>query len=181
MGFLDAYGAFDADRALTYLTDDAIAEMSGSAAGANTRDEFRLELALLEASGYKETINGCEPPADSSSGTTVRCAYDFHSIRSDEMGLGPYTDNHWDFTISDGKIVSAANTIAFMTNGFSEQVWEPFAQWVATTYPDDVPKMYTSASQTESQLTEESVQLWEQRSREYAEEVAPSPGTGTSP
>jgi hypothetical protein len=167
MGFLDAYGAFDADQAVGYLTDDAIAEMSGSAGGANTRDEFRLELALLEAQGYKQTITGCDPPADSS-GTTVRCYYDFHAIRSDEMGLGPYSDNYWEFTVRDRNIASATNTIAFATNGFSEQVWEPFAEWVATTYPDDVVRMYDSESQTDFRLSEESVRLWEQRSREYA-------------
>jgi hypothetical protein len=167
MGFLDAYGAFDADQAMRYLTDDAIAEMSGSAAGANTRDQFRLELALLEAQGYKQTITGCEPPADSS-GIAVRCSYDFHGIRSDEMGLGPFSDNFWELTVRDGKIVSATNTIAFAMNGFSEQVWEPFAEWVATTYPDDVVRMYDSGSQTDFRLSEESIRLWEQRSREYA-------------
>jgi len=180
VGFLDAYGAFDADRALTYLTADAVAEMSGSAAGANTQEEFRLELALLEASGYEHTITGCELPGDSAFGTGVRCGYDFHGIRSDEIGLGPYSDNYWDLTVRDGKIVAAANTIAFMTNGFSEQVWEPFADWVATTYPDDVPKMYTGV-RTNFQLTEESVQLWDQRSREYALEVMQGTETGTSP
>src|SRR5688572_11882113 len=158
MGFLDAYGALDAERALTYLTDDAIAEMSVLAAGADTRDEFRLELALLEAQGYKETVTGCEPPADSSSGITVRCSYDFHGIRSDEMGLGPYSDNYRELTVRDGKIASATNTIAFATNGFSEQVWEPFAEWVATTYPDDVVRMYDSASQTDFRLSVESIQ-----------------------
>ena len=59
-------------------------------------------------------------------------------------------------------------------------MWGPFAQWIATTYPDDVPKMYT-AGQTNTQLTEESIQLWEQRSREYAQEVRQSTETGTSP
>jgi hypothetical protein len=167
-GFLDAYGAFDAERALTYLTDEAIARLAGTAAAANTRDEFRLELALLEAQGYKQTITGCEPQADSASGTTVRCSYDFHGIRSDEMGLGPYSDNYWDLTVRDGKLVSATSSIAFMTNGFSEQVWEPFAEWVATAYPDDVVRMYDSGSQTDFRLSEESIQLWEQRSREYA-------------
>jgi hypothetical protein len=95
VAFLDAYGAFDADHAMTYLTDEALAGMWG------TPESFRLELALLEAQGYKETITGCEPPGDSSSGTTVRCAYDFHGIRSDEMGLGPYSDNYWEFTVGD--------------------------------------------------------------------------------
>jgi hypothetical protein len=166
-GFLDAYGAFDADQALTYLADGAIADMSGLPAAATTEDEFRLLLALLEAQGYKETVTGCAPPAESSSGTIVRCSYDFHGIRSDEMGLGPYSDNYWELTTRDGKIVSATNTIAFMTNGFSEQVWEPFAQWVATTYPDDVERMYDNASQTQFRLSEESTQLWDQRTQEY--------------
>jgi hypothetical protein len=181
MGFVDAYGAFDADRAMTYLTDEAIAEMSGSAAGANTREELRLELALLEAQGYAQTISGCEHQADSTSGAEVRCAYDFHVIRSDEIGLGPYSDNYWDLTVRDGKVVSAANTVAFMTNGFSDQLWEPFAQWVATNYPDDVLRMYDNGGQTNARLTEESIQLWEQRSREYAQEVGESAPASTSP
>ena len=130
MEFLDAYGALDAERALTYLSDEAVAGMSSG-----TPESFRLELALLEAQGYEETITRCEQRGDSSSGTTVRCAYDFHGIRSDEMGLGPYSDNYWELTVRDGKIVAATNTIAFETNGFSEQVWEPFAEWVARTYP----------------------------------------------
>jgi hypothetical protein len=181
MGFVDAYGAFDADRAMTYLTDEAIAEMSGSAAGANTREELRLELALLEAQGYAQTISGCEHQGDSTSGAEVRCAYDFHVIRSDEIGLGPYSDNYWDLTVRDGKVVSAANTVAFMTNGFSDQLWEPFAQWVATNYPDDVLRMYDNGGQTNARLTEESIQLWEQRSREYAQEVGESAPASTSP
>ena len=180
MAFLDAYGSYDADQALTYLTDQALAEMSGTPAGASTRDELRLMLALFEAQGYKETITGCEPPAESSSGTTVSCGYDFHGVRSDEMGLGPYSDNYWELTVRDGKIVAAADTIAFATNGFSDQVWEPFADWVATTYPDDVARMYTG-EQTSFRLTEQSVQLWDQRSREYANEVGQSADEGTSP
>jgi hypothetical protein len=124
---------------------------------------------LLEAQGHKETITGCEPPADSSSGTTVRCAYDFNGIRSDELGLGPYSDNYWELTVRDGKIVSATTTMAVATNGFSEQVWEPFAEWVATTYPDAVVRMYDSGSQTDFRLSEESIRLWEQRGREYAQ------------
>ena len=180
MGFLDAYGAFDADQAIAYLTDDAIAEISGWAV-ANTREELRLELALLEAQGYAQIVTGCEPQGNSSSGTEVRCAYDFHGIRSHEIGLGPYSDNYWDLTVRDGEIVSVANTIAFMTNGFSQQMWEPFAQWVAMKYPDDVLRMYDNGGQTDFRLTEESVQLWEQRSRKYVDEVGQSAEEGTSP
>jgi hypothetical protein len=81
--------------------------------------------------------------------------------------------------------VSATNRIAFATNGFSEQVWEPFAEWVATTYPDAVSTMYDSGSQTDFRLSEESIQLWEQHSREYVDSRVgfvglPPPGATSS-
>lgn len=48
-GFLEAYGAFDVEQAMTYLADDAtIASM-----GAN--DDLRLLLSYLEATGYQQT------------------------------------------------------------------------------------------------------------------------------
>jgi hypothetical protein len=166
--FLAAYGAFDVDQALSSLTDEALADLSATPGQPNARAEFRLALALLEGQGYQQTITGCEASTGSSSATTVRCSYDFHGIRSDEMGLGPYSGNSWELTVHDGKIVAATNKIAFATNGFSDQVWEPFAEWIATTYPDDVASMYTEG-QTNFRLTEQSVQLWQQRSREYVD------------
>ena len=54
-GFLDAYAANDADQALTYFTESAIAALWGSA------EEFRGELAWNEATGFKMMINDCEP------------------------------------------------------------------------------------------------------------------------
>ncbi len=58
-----------------------------------------------------------------------------------------------------------------MTNGFSGQMWEPFAQWVATEHPDDVAAMYQNASQTEPLLTEDSIRLWARRVPEYVADV----------
>jgi hypothetical protein len=164
-GFIEAYGAFDADRAMAYLTDGAIAEMSGSL------KEFRLDISLREAQGIKQTINGCEQWGDPASGISVRCAFDMHALRSDEIGLGPYTDNYWDLTVRDGKIVSATESWAYLTNGFSKEMWEPFADWVSAEHPKDVAVMYTDGDQTSSRRSRESFRLWEKRTREYAEEV----------
>jgi len=172
-GFLDAYGAFDADRAASYLTADAIAQEWGSP------EQFRLTIDYLEAIGYKQTIlqsprprtavdGHCGLRGDSAAGVSLRCAYDLHALRSDEIGLGPFGDNEWDFTVHDGKIVSASPGWAFLTNGFSEQMWEPFAAWVASEYPDDVVVMYTDRRQETQRLNEQSIQLWEQHSRSYA-------------
>ena len=100
-GFLDAYVAYDADRAMTYLTDDAVAEAFESP------EAMRLELDFFEAQPYKVTIIDCEPQDETAVGIIVRCPYDFHVLRSDEIGLGPFGDNYWDLTVRDGKIVSA--------------------------------------------------------------------------
>jgi hypothetical protein len=164
-GFLDAYDAYDADRAITYLTDDAIAE------GWESREQFPLHLAFSEAQGYRETVIDCRRLGETEAGVTVRCDYQFHAIGSDELGLGPYTDNSWEFTIRDGQITSARNQIAFTTNGFSREVWEPFADWVATTHPDDVLVMYTDNSMTLPRITEESIRLWGLNTRRYVDDV----------
>ena len=58
-GFVEAYGAFDADRAITYLADDA--DITGLIDGfttdevQGTLDELRLRIALGEASSYRQT------------------------------------------------------------------------------------------------------------------------------
>ena len=163
--FLDAHVAFDAEEAITYLTDEAVVQTWGDA------ESFRLEHALLEAQGYQEIVTGCEPQSDAGI-VDIRCYYDFHGIRSAELGLGPYSGNYWDFIVKDGKITHAGQAIAYATNGFSPQMWNPFARWVSATYPDDVPKMYTKLKGGYV-LSEESVRLWGQHTREYVQEVAP--------
>ena len=62
-----------------------------------------------------------------------------------------------------------------MTNGFSEQIWEPFAEWVRETYPEDGAVMYENwPNFFMAQFTEEATELWELRSREYVEVVRSS-------
>lgn len=159
--FLAAYGSFDADNAITYLTDDAIARRWG------TPEQLRLDFAHDRATGYKQTINSCEQEGNSEAGVSLRCTFDMHALRSDEIGLGPYTNNYWSLAVRDGKIVSAQREIAFMTNGFSDQMWEPFAAWVRVEHSDDVVAMYTDESQEIQRVTEDSNRLWEQRTAEY--------------
>lgn len=161
--FVEAYAAFDADKAASYLTDNALAELGGDV------EDLRLGLSHRQAQGFKWLLDSCEAQNSSSSGTSVRCTYDYHGIRSDEIGLGPYRGSWFDITVLEGEIVSVSDHIQFMSNGFSSEMWEPFADWVAETHPEDVAVMYTDASQSMASITEESNQLWELRSREYVE------------
>ena len=161
--FLAAYGSFDADKAITFLTDDAIARRWG------TPEQLRLDFAYNRAVGYKQTMIGayCAHMGNSESGNSLQCAFEMDAGGSGEIGLGPYTGNYWRLTVRDGKIVSAERDIAFMTNGFSDQIWEPFAEWVSVEHPDDVLAMYTDVRQGMQRVTEDSIRLWERRTTEY--------------
>ena len=61
--FVEAYGAFDADRAISYLADDAdISKLIGSVGAqgvGGTPEELRLLVSLAEATGYKRTLVRC--------------------------------------------------------------------------------------------------------------------------
>ncbi len=169
--FIYAYGAFDVERATTYLADDA--DISGMMESVNaegvegTLDEFRLLLSLLEAQGYKQMLDSCQEQGSSAAGTTLRCTFDFHTIRSDLIGLGPFSGSYFDLTVRDEEIVQASKT--WGTEEFSPQMWEPFASWVSKAHPQDAAVMYEDETYSGTRLSEESIRLWEQRSREYVE------------
>lgn len=159
--FVEAYGSFDADRAATYLADDA--DVSRLEAGV---EGWQLGVRWMEAAGVELLLDSCEEEVGSAPGT-VHCVFAFHAIRSDEIGLGPFGDSTFDFRILDGEIVSAS--MIWNIEKFGPQVWEPFAVWVAVAYPEDVTIMYTGSSQSMQRFTDEAIALWEQRSREYVE------------
>jgi hypothetical protein len=165
--FLEAYGAFDVDQAITYLADDA--DISGLMLGPErvegTQEELRLNLSMLEAVGYKQMLDSCKETGSSASATAVRCTFDFHYLRSDELRHGPFRGSSFDLTVRDGEVVRAS--VSWEIAEFSSQMWEPFAGWVSTAHPEDAAVMYTDGTYSEARLTEESTRLWEQRNREY--------------
>ena len=134
------------------------------------QDDLRLLLSYLEATGYRQILNSCEGVGDSVPGS-IRCTFDFHGLRSGEIGRGPFGGSSFDLFVRDGKIVRA--TQYWGTEKFSPQMWEPFAGWVSTAHPKDAAVMYTDESHSNVRLTEESVRLWDARTREYVEEVGP--------
>jgi hypothetical protein len=176
-GFLAAFGAFDPEAATAYLAEDAdLRELIDPPAPANEKG-LSLELALLEAQRVQLTITWCQA-APFGSATSVVCGVDFHAIASDVLGLGPFTGSTFVFVVRDGEIVKAAGNPNF--DQFASQMRAPFAEWVAATYPKDFHVMYEPGSvppnpkgfgQVHARLTEESIRLWEQHTREYVDEV----------
>jgi hypothetical protein len=191
MGFVNAYGAFDADRLETYLSDDAVF-VGPSALLPRTPEERRLAMSMLEAVRYKQPIVRCGRPDNSLSatGTRIRCTFDFQALRSDEIALGPYRGSYFDLTVRDGKIVQARLQLALQE--FFPQMWKPFETWVSREYPEDVAVMYeqrprAQGGEAESdamartwwQLSEESIRLWDQHTRDYV--ASGGEGAGSSP
>lgn len=160
LSFLDAYGAFDRDRAATYLAPDGRLSLFG--------ENWRQGNQWLEAAGFRQLLTSCEKQATLPTGTEVRCPFDYHLLRSEDIGRGPFSDNVFTFTIRDGKIVAANQDLAYGTNGFSSQMWEPFAAWVAQTYPEDVAVMYADGSaQSVESHSPQSLALWAKHTRDY--------------
>ena len=172
-GFVEAVGAFDADRATAYLADDAELTNLIASVGAQgvqgTQAELRLLLSFLEATGYKQMVDSCHELDSSASGTSLRCPFASHNFRSDEIGRGPFSGSSYSLTVRNGEIVQAR--MDFGIEEFSTQMWEPFATWVSKAYPEDAAVMYSDETHGGVQLTERSIRLWERHIREYAEEM----------
>jgi hypothetical protein len=124
-----------------------------------------------QATGFKVLPGTCEEPTSPAKGTQVRCTYEYHGLRSDEIGLGPFGDNWLDLTVENGEIVAATDHFEVISNQFSAQMWEPFAAWVTEAYPEDSAIMYTDSRQTQEVETPEADLLWEQHTKEYAQVV----------
>ena len=161
----------DADRALTFLTEDALADGMGWPGGWGSADAFRQEATFLAAQKFELLVKGCEKQVVSKPGVSLRCDVDYHAIRSREVGRGPFEDSYWDLVVEDGMITSSVPTWPYLTNGFSGQMWEPFQRWVASAHPEDVAVMYDPAAGSAGQMSDEAIRLWEQRSREYVAAV----------
>jgi hypothetical protein len=74
------------------------------------------------------------------------------------------------FTVRDGAIARAG--IVLNADKFVRQMWEPFAEWVSSTYPKDAAVMYLDGTLLRSvRLSPESIRLWERHTGEYVEEV----------
>ena len=142
------------------------AEFSGLQTQSTTKhpsEELRTTIAMAQSMGWKQIIHGCEPQDTTAVGTTVRCTFDFHYLLSEELGRGPFTGSYIDMTVVDGQIVDVAGHCEIEV--FSPQVWEPFANWLSTTYPDDADALLDGAGIDTTELT----RLWEQRLREYVD------------
>jgi hypothetical protein len=171
-GFMDAYGRFDANRAIGYLAGDAdVSQLIRSVGAVHDGPGLRLSISWLEAVGYEQILDTCDELSTSPSGSVVRCSFALHLLRSQEIGRGPFGGGSLDLTVRDGKIVRASSMSWDFETEFSPQVWEPFTEWVSTTYPEDAAVMYEDATHKSVRLSDASIRLWERYTKAWANEV----------
>jgi hypothetical protein len=162
-GWVQAFGDFDGEQAITYLADNAYLGMNATNPG-----QVPIFTTFLQAMGYQQIVSEpCRVTGTSAAGTTMRCPFDWHAIRSDRLGLGPYP-GHWEIDVRDGAIVSVVLTWGL--KDFGPQMWEPFRDWVRVHHPKEFDRMYVDDG-GDFQLTEESARLWEENSKEYVRAV----------
>ena len=105
----------------------------------------------------------------------MSCVFDLQGLGSEQLGRGPYPDNTFSLTVNDGEIVDASMELASRTNGFYEEMWRPFARWVARTHPADAAVMYADYPRSDlASDTARSTALWRQHVEDYVRAKAPS-------
>ncbi len=164
-GFVEAFGAFEADQALSYMADDA--KFSGVLTQSSSKypkEELRTTIPDAQSMGFQQIIDECVQRETTAAGTIVRCTFDFHYLLSDELGLGPFSGSFFDLTVLDGQIVDLAGYCEI--EEFSPQVWDPFATWLSAAYPKDAAAMLGDGGGLDGT---ELMALWEQRLQEYVE------------
>lgn len=154
-----------------YATEDEQLGASYAAPGTNLPFGTPEWDQWGQATGFEVLPGACEERTSPAREIQVRCSYEYHGLRSDEIGLGPFGDNWLDLTVENGLITSATDHFETGSNNFSAQMWEPFAAWVAGAYPEDSAIMYTDSTQSQEVETSESDQLWEQHTKEYVQVV----------
>jgi hypothetical protein len=169
LGFLDAYAAFDAQKAMTFVADDADLSslMDVTQQFPSNAEGLSLRLSLLQAVGDETTVTSCEA-APFGYDTSVVCGFVFHALGSDQLGRGPFSGSSFVFTVRDGAIVRAG--AARNLHKFNRQMWKPFAEWVSSMYPKDAAVMYVDGT-LEARFSLESIRLWEQHTRDYVKAV----------
>lgn len=154
--FMDALAAYDADRATSYLADDASVQLGPSTVDA---DSMGSHLRWAQAAGFRLFPVRCELETVSVPAATVVCEFDARGLGSEWLGRGPFTDNVLRLTVVDGRIASGVEVSRSYV--FETTMWEPFTAWLVSNHADDAAFMFADwPGVSQPALTGRSARLW---------------------
>ena len=159
-GFLDAYAASDSQGMAAYLPE-------GADHGGLWDDTDRR---WREAAGYQMLNESCQQQATETALTLVMCTFDYHMLGSDQIGRGPFAGDKLIAIVKDDQILATNEVNTFPANGFSNQMWLPFSDFVAGTYPEDAAIMYSDwPSHDSAAKTDRSYALWAEHTQDFVD------------
>ena len=178
--FVEAFAAFDQDRAASMLAADAIVSEGDDSAlavlrlgdGPGEAYQWRRYNRWWRAIGLDFDLDSCTAADLLATGAVVECGYRLQALRSEALGRGPFGGSTFRITIENGQVSDAHLTGVNSAEGFVDQMWDPFWEWLLQTHPDDGSRLNVwRYSQADEDAVARSMRLWAQRSQEYADAV----------
>jgi hypothetical protein len=161
--FVDALSSFDLPRARRLLA--AGATFTG---GMDTKGWVE-DMRFVQQTGGQFLPGRCHVLQRGLPETIkVDCPYSYQLMRSGDLGLGPYTGSHVQLTFGPRRITQVNIDHETDTNGWSAQMWMPFAAWVDRFHRSDGPRMYPDWPQQHHwPTTDRAIRLWSLRTRQF--------------
>jgi hypothetical protein len=170
-GFVEAIAAGDTDRVTAYLAPSAMDD-----------SDWRGDLRYNEAFSREYLLEPCVENGTNSAGTWVTCPFDMHVLHSEQLGLGPYTNNSFKVLVKDGRVVSAEELKASGANS-EDEIFLAIGAWVQQNYPGGKWEFMSSPGTHTPAEMQRWYQLWKVHSQQYADEMTQQAdgGAGQTP
>jgi hypothetical protein len=136
---------------------------------------WRHYAKLSDAWNVEYQVHPCRTVSVTNFAANVGCGFDFHSLHSEELGLGPFGDNYMTVVVRDGKVRWFDVIYNSDFNGESEH-YTSVAAWIQENHPEDWEFLESDGLLTERGAFPKSdlprwVWLWQRYSAQYADEM----------
>jgi hypothetical protein len=164
--FVGALSLFDLHRVRELLAPGA------TFTGAVDTGQWALAMRFFHETGGQILPGPCYALSQASSEAVVDCPYRYQLMRSGDLGLGPYTGSNFEITTRDGRVTAVNMDHETDTNGWSTQMWMPFAAWIDSFHHADGAMMYPDWPQQHHwPATKQAIRLWSLRTRQFVQYV----------
>jgi hypothetical protein len=142
-------------------------------------DGWRADLRLNNAWSREYFLKPCDVTSTGPAGTTVICPFDVHVLHSEQLGLGPFTDNFFTVRVKDGRVMSAEE---FSPSGADsqDQIFSAIGAWVRENHPGEWGFMSRPATHTPAEMQRWKL-LWERYSQQYADAMTQKSSGSSGP
>jgi len=163
--FTAASAAHDADAVAALLP-----------AGEELDEDQRAGLRRDDVWNVEYLVEPCRFANTNDFGTLFVCPFDLHVLYSQEVGRGPFKDNHFEVWVKDGEVVAQDNIISWETNGVNDHL-NAVDAWVEENHPGETDFLFQDEQDLGATEWPRWTRLWEKRGQEYVDSMA-SEGNG---